>query len=130
MALTAAQKTDVRRFAGYPMEGTVAGSAVVIYNRTYPNVTLSDRLDQLTSSEELILINTYLTNLTALETAIVGVSTNLDTDEAAVWKHNKNERQDREGLFNSWRRKMCAFLGFPPGPGLGSGDHRVSLVRT
>jgi hypothetical protein len=42
----------------------------------------------------------------------------LDTDQAAVWKHNKDEVRDRAGLFDNWRRRLCG----PPGPDLASGN--------
>lgn len=132
MALTSAQMTDVRRHMGYAAVGTTmqinASQDVVYGNFGMQVMSLYQRLTTLTADEEAVLINTYLTNLATLETAIIGVSANLDTDEAAVWKHNKQERQDREALFSSWRVKMCDFLGFAPGPGLRSSGN-VSLVR-
>lgn len=135
MALTEAQSTDVRRFMGYGVAGGAGAAAYAepVFSHAghagaYGGVSLSLRLANLQPSEEAILINTYLANLTTLETAIVGASANLDTDEAAVWKHNKRERQDREALFDSWRRRMCSFLGFKPGPDLGS-PNNCSLVR-
>lgn len=131
MALTSAQKVNVRRYMGYSLKGndTVAPAAEpVVSNSSYLGMTLDVRLDNLTADEESVLISTYLTNLDTLESAIVSVSANLDTDAAAVWTHNKNERCDREALFNSWCRKMCDFLGFAPGPGLNSGFN-ISVVR-
>jgi hypothetical protein len=73
------------------------------------------------------VITIYLANLNVMETDIFGVRDNLDTDEAAVWKHNKQEIADRSALYNRVRRQLCAFIGFEPGPGLGS--NRVSLIR-
>lgn len=135
MALTDAQKVDVRRWAGYPVSGD---ASVVVYSdpvyfhagpRDGLNaLTLEGRLDHLTEGEETVLVNVYLTPLTALEAAIPTVGDNLDTDVAAVWKRNVNEQSDRERLFKSVCRRMCAFLGVPPGPGLGSGNG-ISLVR-
>lgn len=131
MALTDAQITDVRRYAGFQLSGTPALTAnndiayLVFGTR---QMSLVERLNSLSASEEAVLVNTYLTNLAMLETAIVSASANLDTDEAAVWKHNRNEVADRDRLFDSWRRRMCGFLGIAPGPGIGSGS-QVSLVR-
>lgn len=131
MALTDAQITDVRRYAGFQLAGTPALTSnndityLVFGTR---QMSLIERLNSLSASEESVLINTYLTNLNTLESAIVAAAANLDTDEAAVWKHNKSEVADRERLFDGWRRRMCAFLGFSPGPGIGSGA-QVSLSR-
>lgn len=131
MALTDAQVTDVRRFAGYQLAGTPTPTAnndlayLVVGMR---QMSLVDRLSSLSAAEEAVLINTYLTNLNTLESAIVAAAANLDTDEAAVWKHNKDEVADRDRLFDSWRRRMCAFIGFAPGPGIGS-SAMMSLVR-
>lgn len=131
MALTTAQMTDVRRFMGYSVVGTtmpINGNQDLVYGVFgMTQMSLYTRLTSLTSDEETVLINTYLTNLTTLETAVIGASANLDTDEAAVWKHNKNEVGDRFSLFDSWRRRLCQFIGFPPGPLLGNGG--MSVVR-
>lgn len=131
MALTAQQMTDTRRYMGYSVVGTtqpINANYDVVYGR-FGMVTMSLylRLTTLTPEEESVLINTYLTNLSALETAIIGVSANLDTDQAAVWIHNKQEQADRDRLFDSWRIRLCAFIGFPPGK-MGSGSC-VSLSR-
>lgn len=129
--LTDAQLTDVRRFMGYQLAGTtmtITNDQDLVYGRFGMVImSLHTRLTSLSASEESVLINTYLTNLYALENAIPTVSDNLDTDQAAVWKHNAREQADRDRLFDSWRRRMCAFIGFAPGPGLGSGG--VSLIR-
>ena len=129
MALTAQQQADTRRYAGYPMLGdTVADdSRDFAYGWVSPGVwqTLNHRLANMRPEEESILINTYLTNLAALESAIPAASANLDTDEAAVWKHNKTEVSDRGALFDSWRRRMCQFIGVAPGPYLGAGGVRI-----
>lgn len=131
MALTDAQITDVRRYAGFQLAGTpplTSNNDLAYLVFGMRQMSLIERLSSLSASEESVLINTYLTNLNTLESAIIGAAANLDTDEAAVWKHNKQEVQDRERLFDSWRRRMCAFLGFAPGPGIGS-SAQISLVR-
>lgn len=129
--LTDAQLTDVRRFMGYQLAGTtmtITNDQDLVYGRFGMVImSLHQRLTTLSASEEAVLINTYLTNLYALETAIPTTSDNLDTDQAAVWKHNARELADRDRLFDSWRRRMCGFIGFAPGPGLGTGS--ISLVR-
>jgi hypothetical protein len=63
--------------------------------------------------------------LSLLETAITDSGDNLDTDVAAVWTHNKNEVRDRTKLFKQVCRNLCEFLGFEPGPKLGTGELRI-----
>ncbi|QAU22589.1 hypothetical protein EO087_00215 [Dyella sp. M7H15-1] len=126
MALTAQQVADVRRFAGYPMLGTdtpADDSRDFAYGFVSPGIwqTLFHRLNNLTPENENTLITVYLTNLSTLETAIVNAAANLDTAQASVWVHNPTEVHDRERLFDSWRRRMCAFIGIAPGPVLGAG---------
>lgn len=125
MAFTDAEKTDIRRFCGYPVFG---GQPVQAFgHRFYQQYgTLEFRINNLQPSEAEV-IRTYLANLQQLETDIVGTRENLDTDQAAVWTHNKNEQRDREQLFDSWRRKLCEFLGIPAGSALGGGNS-ISLV--
>lgn len=131
MALTDAQMTDTRRFMGYGLYGTTApltDDQDTVYLRFGMVVmSLHRRLTSLTAAEEAVLVNTYLANLTTLETGIVGAAANLDTDVAAVWTRNRTEVADRASLFDSWRRRLCGFLGVPPGPDLGNGV--VRLVR-
>lgn len=120
MAFTDAEKTDIRRFCGFPVFG---GQPVQAFgHRFYQQYgTLEFRLNNLQASEEAVIRTTYLANLLQLEADIPGTRENLDTDQAAVWTHNKREQQDREALFDSWRRRLCGFLGIPPGPALGDG---------
>jgi hypothetical protein len=133
MALTAQQTADVRRWAGYPSLGTDTPADATrdfAYGWVSPGVwqTMFTRLANMPAEVESTLINVYLSNLTVLEAAIVGAGANLDTDVAAVWTRNRSEVSDRMRLFDDWRRRMCQFLGIPPGPYLGqSGGMR--LVR-
>ena len=123
--LTAQQMADCRRFCGYPMlaDTQADDSRDFAYGWVSPGVwqTLQHRLTNMRPEEESILINTYLTQLNTLEAAIYGAGANLDTDQAAVWIHNKNEVSDRSKLFDQWRRRMCWFIGVAPGPSLGNG---------
>jgi hypothetical protein len=125
MAFTDAEKTDIRRFCGYPVFG---GQPVQAFgHRFYQHYgTLEFRINNLQAGEEAVIRTTYLANLQQLETDIVGARSNLDTAAAAVWTHNKNEVRDREALFDGWCRRLCGFLGIPPGPALGDGG--LSLV--
>lgn len=124
---TSAQLVDIRRFCGYPAMGD--GNVVFPYPwimRQY--LALEYRLQHMTTDEGNVVVNTYLTNLYTLETAVPGAGANLDTDEAAAWKHNKNEVRDRLGLFDSWRRRLCQFLGVPPGPEMSQSGNTIGLV--
>ena len=129
MALSTAQMTNVRRYAGYGVVGTTqpinADQDIVYVRFGMIQMSLYRRLTTLTADEEAVLTS-YLTTLGTLETAIPGAGDNLDTDQAAVWHRNRSEVSDRAALFNRWRREMCNFLGLPPGPGLGGGGLALS----
>ena len=124
---TDAQKTDIRRFMGYPSFGN-ANSGFQAYRFFQAYGFLEFRLNNSSLEEGAVIVNTYLTNLYTLETAIVGATQNLDTDRAAVWYHNKQEIRDRERLFDDWRRRLCGFLGLPPGPALQATDASMIVI--
>lgn len=119
MAFTTAERVDVRRFAGYAMYGASPTPMSGYRFFTHYGV-LEYRLSNMLPEEEAVIRTTYLANLYTLEAAIPAASANLDTDSAAVWKHNKREVADRSALFNQIRRNLCAFIGVPPAEGLGS----------
>jgi hypothetical protein len=124
MAFTEQERTDVRRYCGFPAYG--AGTAGFQNWRFYQVYGLLEfRLNYLSGTEEAV-VRQYLGTLRQLESAIPLASGNLDTDAAAVWTHNANEISDRTSLFDDWRRRLCGFLGIPPGPALGDGG--VTLV--
>lgn len=114
---TDAQLVDIRRFAGYQVYGTGA----VIFPEPWffkYYLAMEARLQNMTADEANVVITIYLPNLYTLELAIPGATQNLDTDQAAVWHHNKDEVRDRKRLFTEFRMQLCDFLGIPPGPGL------------
>ncbi|OYV58399.1 MAG: hypothetical protein B7Z62_08885 [Deltaproteobacteria bacterium 37-65-8] len=118
---TDAQLVDIRRYCGYPAYGD--GAVVFPYPWIMKQyLALEYRLQHISASEGAVVATTYLANLNTLESAIPGAGANLDTDQAAVWTHNKNEVRDRDALFSNWRRKLCAFLGVPPGPEFSAGS--------
>ena len=120
MAFTDAEKVDIRRHCGYPMYGDQPTQDFGYrYLRHYQ--TLEFRMQHPQPAEETLVRSNFIANCNTLETALVGSSANLDTDQAAVWKHNKNEVRDRDGLYSMWRKKLCDFFGVPPGPGFKSG---------
>jgi len=114
---TDAQKTDIRRYCGYPSMGALSGGQQSWrFFQTYGFMEF--RISNSTAEEVAVVATTYLANLATLEAAIVSASDNLDTDRASVWYHNKQEIQHRERLFDDWRRRLCGFFGIPPGPAL------------
>jgi len=126
MALTAQEKTDVRRYCGFPLFG---GQPVQAFGHRFYQWygTLEFRMNNMQDSEETV-VRSYLTNLSALEAAVPTASANLDTDQAAVWTHNKREVADRMALYATWRIELCRFFGVPPGPGLRGAGPNMELV--
>jgi hypothetical protein len=124
MAMTDAEKTDVRRFCGYPAYGAPpAGFQSWRFYQVYG--LLEFRLNNL-SEAEMRITRRYLGTLSVMEIAIPRSADNLDTDTASVWTRNRDEPRDRSRLFDEWRRRLCSFLGVPPGPGLT--DYGIALV--
>ena len=114
--LTTAERTDARRFCGYPAYGSgQSGFESWRFFAVYGS--LEYRLTNL-SSDELVVMRNYLLQINTLEGAVLGAGQNLDTDQAAVWRHNRSEVQDRTSLLTLWCRRLCSFLGVPPGPAL------------
>jgi hypothetical protein len=124
MAFTDAEKTDVRRFCGYPAYGAAAvGFESWRFYQVYG--LMEFRMNNLSDAEAAI-VRRYLGTLTALEFAVPRAADNLDTDQAAVWTRNRDELRDRARLFDDWRRRLCGFFGIPPGPALADGG--ITLV--
>jgi hypothetical protein len=119
-----AQKADIRRFCGYPAYG--AGAAGFDSWRFFQSFgTLEYRMNNLALAEVAVTLQ-YISTLATLEAAIPPSSDNLDTESAAAWTHNQSEADDRAKLFDGWRRRLCGFLGVPPGPALAAAG--ISLV--
>jgi hypothetical protein len=119
---TDAEKADIRRFCGYPAYG--AGASGFQGWRFFQAYGLLEyRLASTGSTPnmapaELQVVRLQLASLYQLETAIPGTGANLDTASAGPWVHNPNEQRDRNRLFDDWRRRLCGFMGVPPGPAL------------
>src|SRR4051812_30812243 len=106
MALTAAEICDCRRFMGYSVSGDDVSNPyreLVYSNVSYFGLSIDYRLQHLSTEEETVARNKFLVPLNLREDEIQGSADNLDTDAAAVWKHNRNEVSDRTGLYNSLR---------------------------
>lgn len=126
-SFTSAQLVDIRRHCGYPAYGD--GAVVFPFPWVMKHyLALEYRLQHVSTDEGNVVVNTYLANLSALESAVLGASANLDTDEAAVWKHNRDEVRDRLALFDEWRHRLCQFLGVPPGPEFKGAGNGIELV--
>lgn len=112
------QKVEIRRYCGYPAYGADnAGNMGWRFYTAYG--ALEYRINNLAPEEETV-VTTYLATLRQLELAVPASSDNLDTESAAEWVHNAGEIADRTRLLDGWRRRLCAFLGVPPGDGLGA----------
>jgi hypothetical protein len=123
MAFTEAERTDIRRFCGYPAFG--AGTSGFQNWRFYQAYGMMEfRLNYLTGSEEAV-VRRYIGTLEQLEMAVPGASVGLDTAKAGPFERNGDEIRERTRLFDGWRRRLCGFLGVPAGPGLGDGGVRV-----
>jgi hypothetical protein len=122
--LTDAEKTDVRRYCGYPAYGAApVGFQTWRFFQVYG--LLEFRMNNL-SQAEIGIVRRHRVTLHGLEAAVPRSGENLDTDQAAVWTHNRDETRDRARLFDSWCRRLCGFLGIPAGPALGDGG--ITLV--
>lgn len=123
--LSDVEVTDARRFLGYAAHG--AARSINLGAGFYQaSVAVDARLSGLSDAEAGVLRG-YLRTLVALEAAIPGVGEGLDTASAAGWVRNPGELEERERLFDGWRRRLCGFLGVAPGPALLRGGG-VTLV--
>ncbi len=114
--LTDAEKVDARRFLGYAAYGAAA-AGFDGWRFFQASGEMEYRLNNLSAAEELVLRN-YLVTLATLEQAIADAGAGLDTASAMGWVRNPAELVERERLFDGWRRRLCAFVGVPPGAAL------------
>lgn len=113
---TDAQKTDIRRFCGYPAYGADdAGNMSFRFYTAYG--TLEYRMNNFSPAEVAVVLN-QLTILYALEAAVPAAADDLDTSVAGPWTRNAGEVGERLALFDAWRRRLCGFIGVPPGEAL------------
>ena len=123
MAFTSAQAADIRRYCGYPAYG--AGPAGFQGWRFFTAYGLLEfRISNLSPDEETVVTH-YLATLGQLEAAVTEAGSRLDTAQASVWTRNPAEVRERTALFDDWRRRLCGFLGLPPGPALGDGTLKL-----
>lgn len=110
MAFSDQEKVDIRRFCGFPVHGQGNATTMFAYVYYQKYLILEGRLLYMTTQEENVIRTVFLANLYQLEAAVLTASDNLDTDVAAVWKHNKYEVRDRTRLFNWERRRLLAMI--------------------
>jgi hypothetical protein len=123
MAFTDSEKTEIRRFCGYPAFGAApVGMQTWRFYQSYG--LLEFRMNNLSDSETAV-VRRQLATLFALESAVPRSAEHLDTDQAAVWSRNRDEVRDRMRLLSDWCRRLCGFLGVPPGPALAEGSPRI-----
>ncbi len=113
--LTEQQKVDVRRHMGFPVFGNGINASPPSFGYRYYTwyLILEYRMNNLAVEEEVTLLTVYVANCNSLEADIPTASTNLDTDQAAVWYHNKNEVKDRYNLYTLWCDRLIEFMGTP-----------------
>jgi len=116
MPFTDSDKTDIRRFCGYPAYGAApAGFQNWRFYQSYG--LLEFRMNNLSDAETAVVCR-FLSTLRNLEAAVPRSSDNLDTEQAAIWTRNRNETRDRLRLFDEWCHRLCGFFGIPAGPAL------------
>jgi hypothetical protein len=105
MAFTETEKVDVRRFCGYSFFGAQNTKAFGYrYFEFYGR--LEYQMNNLQPEEETV-VRSMLVELRQLDTEIYEVRDNLDTDVAAVWKHNRHELNERIQLYTHKRIELC-----------------------
>ncbi|WP_118181296.1 hypothetical protein [Paraburkholderia phosphatilytica] len=127
LSFTDQNRVDIRRWCGFPAYGGVPVQAFG-WRFFQQYGTLEFRLTNMSDTEISTCQTVYMANLATLENAIPAASNNLDTDQAAVWKHNKNEVADRAQLFTYWAKRLCAFIGVQPGPYFDNGPGSLRIV--
>jgi|tagenome__1003787_1003787.scaffolds.fasta_scaffold20938589_3 hypothetical protein len=116
MAFSEPEKTDIRRFCGYPAFGSTA-TGFANWRFSQASGLLEFRMNNLSSAEEAV-VRRHLGTLLVLEHAVPRSAENLDTDQASVWTRNRDELRDRTKLLEDWRHRLCGFFGIPPGPAM------------
>lgn len=98
--MSATHMAAIRRHCGYPAYGSRAESYQGWrFHQAYG--LLEYRMTRMTNAEEVV-VQQYLATLAVLVERIDGG----DRSKATV------------ALYEDWRRRLCGFLGIPPGPAL------------
>lgn len=126
--LSDAERVDVRRYLGYPLYGignTGAGFSGYRFFVSYGQ--LEYHMNNL-GAAELAVLRAKLAEIAALDLAIAASAARLSTDQAAVWRRNRDEVRDRRDLFKDRCRELAAFLGVPAGPANSRGGSIAMVV--
>ncbi|MBB3175002.1 hypothetical protein FHR90_002849 [Endobacter medicaginis] len=107
---TDAERTDIRRFCGYPAYGGSATATGWRYFQQYG--ALEYRMSNMSPAERQVT-RMLLATLASFETDLASSSANLDTAMAASWRHNPNEVADRFRLMSAWGQRLAAHFGVP-----------------
>ena len=136
MALTDAQKADVRRHLGYGLFGdTGNGGSFISYRFFVHHGLLEYRIQHLRAEEEVILLGSgdpdnpanpqildqtndvvydgYLNICNFLEGQVGLASDNFDIKIAGDYEARMDEMQSRISLYNYYRLQMAKFLELP-----------------
>ena len=105
MALTAVQRVQTRRYAGYGISPATPDA-------------LDTVLATLTEEQEAVVATTFLPSLVTLEAGLLGAAETIDTAKAAVWERKAQELAERSMLYRGQRLALCRFLGVAPGPAM------------
>jgi hypothetical protein len=106
VSLSASERVDVRRFAGY---GAIAPT---------PPDALEAAMDNVTAEAETIIRSNLLPALRTMETALTASVTSIDTASAAVWTRNAAALAEYSMLFRNQRLMLCRFVNVDPGLGI------------
>ena len=102
----------IRRMCGYPSRGD--GNVVFPFPWIMRQfLALEYRLLHL-AGVEMQTVRYLLAECYGAEAAIFASRNNLATDQAAVWKHNRDEVQHRMAHWRLTRIALCAQLDIPP----------------
>lgn len=100
-----AMKADIRRQCGYLDLASASGFQGWRFHQAHG--LLEYRMSRLSGAEEAVA-RQYLATLATL---------NQTAEDVFV-----SDQRERALLLADWRRRLCGFLGVPPGPSLASGS--------
>lgn len=128
MPLTNQDMVDCRRHTGYGFFGS-NGNVSLMYWRFFPQYnTLEYRLNNLQDEEVAVIQQNYLPKLNQLENDLYTMRDAMIVDEAAVFKRNKQEPEDREALLTYYKRLLLSVLQVPAGPWFVGNSTSVRMV--
>ena len=102
MSFTEVERAAIRLFAGYP-KADAAGNWRTFQARGL----LEFRINYLTGTEDAV-VRRYLATLVQLQQP----------------PEREADRAEQARMFEGWRRRLCGFLGVPPGPELAASTLR------